>query len=162
MATTTEKQAMVVGIDDSEHSTYALQWILDHFFAPFASNPPFKLVIVHAKPTASSAVGLAGPGAADVLPYVDADLRKIAARVVEKAKELCLSKSVHDAVVEVVEGDARNILCDAVEKHHASVLAVGSHGYGAIKRAVLGSVSDYCSHHAHCSVMIVKKPKIKH
>ncbi|ESR36981.1 hypothetical protein CICLE_v100301792mg, partial [Citrus x clementina] len=69
---------------------------------------------------------------------------------------------VHDAVVEVVEGDARNILCDAVEKHHASILVVGSHGYGAIKRAVLGSVSDYCAHHAHCTVMIVKRPKTKH
>ncbi|KAL4311260.1 hypothetical protein GQ457_01G053740 [Hibiscus cannabinus] len=159
---TSEKQVMVVGIDDSEHSTYALEWTLDHFFVPFASNPPFKLFIVHAKPTATSAVGLAGPGAAEVLPYVDADLKKIASRVVEKAKDLCISKSVHDAVVEVVEGDARNVLCEAVEKHHASVLAVGSHGYGAIKRAVLGSVSDYCSHHAHCSVMIVKKPKIKH
>ncbi|KAK8630778.1 hypothetical protein V6N13_079554 [Hibiscus sabdariffa] len=159
---TSEKQVMVVGIDDSEHSTYALEWTLDHFFVPFASNPPFKLFIVHAKPTATSAVGLAGPGAAEVLPYVDADLKKIASRVVEKAKDLCISKSVHDAAVEVVEGDARNVLCEAVEKHHASVLAVGSHGYGAIKRAVLGSVSDYCSHHAHCSVMIVKKPKIKH
>ena len=44
---------------------------------------------------------------------------------------------VHDVKVEVVEGDARNVLCDAVEKHHASILVVGSHGYGAIKR--------YCS-----------------
>lgn len=76
-----------------------------------------------------------------------------------------------------------------MDKHNASVLVVGSHGYGAIKRyilgfsfsslsmplvfngllstnihfvrgrAVLGSVSDYCAHHAHCSVMIVKKPR---
>ena len=38
-------------------------------------------------------------GAADVLPYVDADLKKIAARVVEKAKELCLSKSVFMIIV---------------------------------------------------------------
>ena len=35
---------------------------------------------------------------------------------------------------EVVEGDARNVLCEAVEKHHADMLVVGSHGYGAIKR----------------------------
>lgn len=107
-------------------------------------------------------VGLAGPGAADVFPYVDADLKMIAARVVEKAKEFCQTKSVSDVTIQVIEGDARNVLCDAVEKHHASVLVVGSHGYGAIKRAVLGSVSDYCAHHAHCTVMIVKKPKIKH
>ncbi|KAF2567414.1 hypothetical protein F2Q68_00023648 [Brassica cretica] len=69
---------------------------------------------------------------------------------------------VNGAMFEVFEGDARSILCDVVDKHHASLLVVGSHGYGAIKRAVLGSVSDYCAHHAHCSVMIVKKPKIKH
>lgn len=41
---------------------------------------------------------------------------------------------IKDVVVEVIEGDARNVLCDAVERHHASVLVVGSHGYGAIKR----------------------------
>ncbi|KAE9607451.1 putative rossmann-like alpha/beta/alpha sandwich protein [Lupinus albus] len=28
-------------------------------------------------------------------------------------------------------------------------------------RAVIGSVSDHCAHHARCSVMIVKKPKLK-
>nr|WEY07704.1 universal stress protein PHOS34-like protein [Agave sisalana] len=154
---------MVVGIDDSEHSYYALQWTLLHFFSGRASAAsPFKLIVVHAKPSPSSVVSLAGPGAADVLPYVESDLRKIAARVLEKAKELCAANSVGEVLLEVVEGDARNVLCEAVEKHHADMLVVGSHGYGAIKRVVLGSVSDYCAHHAHCTVMIVKKPKPMH
>ncbi|CBI36845.3 unnamed protein product, partial [Vitis vinifera] len=159
---TAEKSVMVVGIDHSEHSLYAFEWTLDHFFAPFPGTAPFKLVIVHAKPSPATAIGLGGPGAIDVLPYVEADLKKTADRVVEKAREICSSKSVTDVTVEVVEGDARNVMCEAVEKHHASILVVGSHGYGAIKRAVLGSVSDYCAHHAHCTVMIVKKPKTKH
>jgi len=38
--------------------------------------------------------------------------------------------------VEVMEGDPRNVLCEAVDKYHASMLAVGSHGYGAIKRYI--------------------------
>ncbi|KAL6511293.1 hypothetical protein OROHE_020517 [Orobanche hederae] len=59
---------------------------------------------------------------ADVIPYMDADLRKIAARV-----------WVNDVMFKVVDCDARNILCEAVEKHHSSMLVVGSHGYGAIK-----------------------------
>ncbi|OAY49523.1 universal stress protein PHOS34 [Manihot esculenta] len=157
-----EKQVVVVAVDDSEHSLYALGWTLDHLFVPFGSNSPFKLVVLHAKPYAATAVGLAGAAAADILPSVESDLKRIAARVIEKAREICTSKSVNDVLYEVAEGDARNVLCEAVEKHHASILVVGSHGYGAIKRAVLGSVSDYCAHHAHCSVMIVKKPKIKH
>ncbi|XP_004242313.1 universal stress protein PHOS34 [Solanum lycopersicum] len=154
-----EKPVMVVGLDDSEYSFYALEWTLEHLFR--SSPPPFKLLIVHAKPTATSAIGLAGPGGADVLPYVEADLRKISSRIAEKAKKICSAKSVNDVVVEIAEGDARSVLCDAVEKHHASMLVVGSHGYGVLKRAVLGSVSDYCAHHTHCSVMIVKRPKIK-
>ncbi|GAB2281580.1 hypothetical protein Dimus_016160, partial [Dionaea muscipula] len=129
-----EKPVMLVGIDDSEHSFYALEWALDHFFAPHAPNFPFKLIVVHAKPSPSSAIGLAGPGAAEVLPYVEADLKRIAGRVAENTKHLCISKLVDDITVEVIEGDARNVLCEAVEKHHASVLVLGSHGYGAIKR----------------------------
>ncbi|KAG0483029.1 hypothetical protein HPP92_011113 [Vanilla planifolia] len=158
-----ERRAIVVGIDDSEHSFYALQWTLDHFFSgTLAFGAAYKLVVVHAKPLPSSIIGLGGPGAVDVLPYVDSDLKKIATHVIEKAKQLVIAKSVSDVVYEVVEGDARNVLTDAVERFHADVLAVGSHGYGVIKRAVLGSVSDYCAHHAHCTVMIVKKPKQTH
>lgn len=53
---------MVVGIDESEHSFYALDWTLQHFFSPSRENSPFKLVIVHAKPSAAMAVGIIGPG----------------------------------------------------------------------------------------------------
>ncbi|KAH0462500.1 hypothetical protein IEQ34_010075 [Dendrobium chrysotoxum] len=161
-----KRGTIVVGIDDSEHSFYALQWILGHFFAgggaASALGAGYKLVIIHAKPFSTSVIGIGGPGVADVLPYVELDLKRIAAGVIEKAKEHCVANSVSDVIFEVVEGDARNVLCDAVDKFNADVLVVGSHGYGAIKRAVLGSVSDYCAHHAHCTVMIVKKPKHKH
>ncbi|OIV95372.1 hypothetical protein TanjilG_14526 [Lupinus angustifolius] len=157
-----EKQVMVVGIDDSDFSLYALEWTLDHLVGPTTDDSIFKLVLVYAKPSVLSAAGLlAGPGVADVLPIVDSDLKRTTTKIVEYAKELCIKKSVKDPIVEVVDGDPRNVLCDAVEKHHASILVVGSHGYGPIKRAVLGSVSDYCAHNAHCSVMIVKKPKTK-
>ncbi|KAL0391114.1 UNVERIFIED_CONTAM: hypothetical protein Scaly_0468500 [Sesamum calycinum] len=57
-----EKSVMVVGLDDSDHSFYALEWTLQHFFSPSPENSPFKLVIVHAKPSALTAIGLAGPG----------------------------------------------------------------------------------------------------
>lgn len=53
---TSEKQVIVAGFDDSEHSIYALDWILKHFFAPFASNPIYRLVLVHAKPSLPAVV----------------------------------------------------------------------------------------------------------
>uniref|UniRef100_A0A7N2L248 UspA domain-containing protein n=1 Tax=Quercus lobata TaxID=97700 RepID=A0A7N2L248_QUELO len=41
---------------------------------------------------------------------------------------------IDDVSIEVSQGDPRNVLCEAIDKHHASILVMGSHGYGAIKR----------------------------
>jgi hypothetical protein len=61
MAQVSEKQVMVVGIDDSNYSSYALEWTLDHLVTTLP-NPIFKLVLVYAKPSVSSTVGFIGPG----------------------------------------------------------------------------------------------------
>lgn len=65
MANTTEeimnKGVMVVAMDDSDRSSHALEWTLNHFFVPYASNPPIKFVIVHAK-SSPPAISLSGPG----------------------------------------------------------------------------------------------------
>lgn len=53
---------MMVGIDNSEHSFHALEWTLEHFFSPAPEISAFKLVVLHAKPSATTAVGLSGPG----------------------------------------------------------------------------------------------------
>ncbi|GKU86523.1 hypothetical protein SLEP1_g1035 [Rubroshorea leprosula] len=55
---TTEKQVMIVAVDDNQHSAYALEWTLDHFSVPRGDSALFKLVIVHAKPSATTTVGL--------------------------------------------------------------------------------------------------------
>ncbi|EMS51704.1 Universal stress protein A-like protein [Triticum urartu] len=120
-----------------------------------------ELVVLHAKPPTSLAVNMGGPGVpGDVVGLVEEDLRKKAEGVVGKARSLCAANSV-EAVVDVVDGEPKHVLCDAVENHRADLLVVGSQGYGAIRRALLGSVSDYCAHHADCSVVIVKQPGSK-
>uniref|UniRef100_A0A7N0ZT12 UspA domain-containing protein n=1 Tax=Kalanchoe fedtschenkoi TaxID=63787 RepID=A0A7N0ZT12_KALFE len=161
---TTEKPVMVVGMDESEHSFYALNWTIDHFFAPYAPNHPFKLILAdplggqRGQPPPRIPPKIFLTSAADVLPYIEADLKKVAARVLDKAKEICISKQInwwfgwkHNSGVSKIASwiDVAK-LCGYV----IGRLLNGFHG--------LGSVSDYCSHHAHCSVMIVKRPKIKH
>lgn len=62
-----EKPVMLAGIDESDQSFYALEWAIDHFLTPFAPNIPFDVVLVHAKPTPTTAIGFAGPGIVIIL-----------------------------------------------------------------------------------------------
>ena len=54
---------MVIAVDESEHSFYALEWTLDHFFAKSGpDHHPFSLVLVHARRIPASVIGVSGPG----------------------------------------------------------------------------------------------------
>ncbi|KAK9084234.1 hypothetical protein Scep_030705 [Stephania cephalantha] len=119
---------MVIATDDN---AYALEWTLDQFFVPFTPNHPFKLVIIYAKTIPHSIVGHDGPGAADALPFIEKNIKINAFRVVEKAKEIYAERSVNEVTLKVVEGgaDARHVICEAVEKHNATMLVLGSRGH---------------------------------
>lgn len=56
----------------------------------------------------------------------------------------------------VVEGEPGAALCKVAGEVGASALIVGSHGRGGIKRAFLGSVSDYVVRNAPCPVVVTR------
>ncbi len=49
----------------------------------------------------------------------------------------------------------RNI-CEEAEEWSAELILVGSRGLTGVKEMLLGSVSNYVTHHAPCSVLIVR------
>jgi nucleotide-binding universal stress UspA family protein len=55
----------------------------------------------------------------------------------------------------VLEGDAVERLCDVAADTKASLVVVGSHGFGAVRRLVFGSVSTALRHRAACAVLVV-------
>lgn len=59
---------------------------------------------------------------------------------------------------EVFSGMAASRIVDAAAAWNADLIILGTHGRGFWSRALLGSVSDRVMHHAHCSVLIVRKP----
>jgi nucleotide-binding universal stress UspA family protein len=56
----------------------------------------------------------------------------------------------------VLEGDAVDRICESVADTGASLLVVGSHGFGPVRRLVFGSVSTALLHHAPCPVLVVR------
>ncbi len=54
-------------------------------------------------------------------------------------------------------GDAGAMICFVAEDVDADVVVIGSHGKGAFKRMLLGSVSHYVIHNAPCPVLVVRQ-----
>ncbi len=54
------------------------------------------------------------------------------------------------------EGDAADAILDVAEEQKADLIVVGNKGMTGAKRFLLGSVPNKVSHHAPCSVLIIR------
>ena len=54
------------------------------------------------------------------------------------------------------EGDPADAILDVAEEQKADLIVVGNKGMTGAKRFLLGSVPNKISHHAPCSVMIIR------
>jgi nucleotide-binding universal stress UspA family protein len=71
------------------------------------------------------------------------------------------AQTARDAGVEQVEtvarvGDAADAILDVAEEQGSDLIVVGNKGMTGATRFLLGSVPNKISHHAPCSVLIVR------
>jgi nucleotide-binding universal stress UspA family protein len=78
---------------------------------------------------------------------VDATLRDAAEQIVESGVE---------ADVFARQGDPADAILDVAEEQNADLIIVGNKGMTGAKRFLLGSVPNKVSHHAPCSVLIIR------
>ena len=131
---------MVVGYDDSQRSKEALVW-----GAEYARLRGAPLEVVTAWETPHSYGGQ--------VRFDDVDFEQEAKdRLSAAVSELV----PHDVPVNclVVHGHPANTLVQI--SREASLLVLGARGRGGFAELLLGSVSQYCSHHAECPVVILR------
>jgi nucleotide-binding universal stress UspA family protein len=59
-----------------------------------------------------------------------------------------------DVEVRVLRGEPKSVLCEFAREIGADALVIGSRGRGGVKRALLGSVSDFVVRNAPCPVVV--------
>ncbi|KAL4636806.1 hypothetical protein ACB092_03G035000 [Castanea dentata] len=155
-----KERKILVAVDEGEESMHALSWCLKNVIS---QNYKDTLVLLYVKPPRAVYTAIDGTGgylfSSDILAAMDKYSNDVAECVVDKATKMC--KDIHDVKVEtrIDHGDPRDVICEMTQNMGADVLVMGSHGYGLIKRAFLGSVSNHCVQNVKCPVLIVKKPK---
>ena len=139
---TDEACRIVVGVDASESSGRALTWAIGE-----AQRAGGSLFLVNAW-MFPMALGYAFTTTVHEVHEAARDVvDRAVARVAEAAPEVAVSG-------ETVEQPAGPALVAAAKD--AEILVVGSRGLGGFEGLLLGSVSQYCTRHATCSVVVVR------
>ncbi len=138
-----DDRRIVVGVDGSPSAMAALRW-----------------TILHAELTGCAVEAVTAwrlPSRYGFAPVTDratdfeGDARKVLADALNE-----VSSVEPDVIIRssVVEGHPAEVLVRAARG--ADMLVVGSRGHGGFAGAVLGSVSQYCVHHAPCPVLVIR------
>ena len=73
-----------------------------------------------------------------------------------EAGEGAIKESGVEVETHAREGDPADAILDVAEEQGADLIVVGNKGMTGAKRFLLGSVPNKVSHHAPCSVMIIR------
>lgn len=158
-----QKRVVVLAMDGSTEADAALQW-----FAKNIYRQDDEVLVIHClHHTASHAMGCTEHMTMGVLfsSFQSLDLKAIekafqketndAVRLCSQLEELLQKYEIQGKVIRV-QGDPGHKIVTTAEECKASLIVLGSRGHGAIRRTVLGSVSDYILHHATIPVLVYR------
>jgi nucleotide-binding universal stress UspA family protein len=146
---------ILLAVDGSRCSDAAVEEIGRR---PWPEGSSIKVLTAYELPTAPTPEAWAIPP--NYFEEMDVALRKQAQDIVERALQKLKSKFGTSVSLDgsVVPGPPRTIILDEAENWGAELIVVGSHGYRAWQRFLLGSVSQSVVSHAKCSVEVVRCP----
>jgi nucleotide-binding universal stress UspA family protein len=76
--------------------------------------------------------------------------------LLEQAQAKAATAGVAEVETFARQGDAADAILDVAEEQAADLIVVGNKGMTGAKRFLLGSVPNKVSHHAPCSVLIIR------
>jgi nucleotide-binding universal stress UspA family protein len=76
--------------------------------------------------------------------------------LLEQARAEAVGAGVAEAETYARQGDAADAIIDVAEEQRCDLIVIGNKGMTGAKRFLLGSVPNKVSHHAPCSVLIVR------
>ncbi|CAI7864986.1 unnamed protein product [Closterium sp. NIES-53] len=143
---------ILIAVDTTEGSELAFNWALRNY-----CKRHDHVRLIHVVRNYSDAIGTLPK---EAIACLEQQAMTSARAVVEKYMRRCAHADV-DCDWRIACGDERDVICREVMRVCADVLIVGTRSLPAAKKALLGSVSEYCAHHSACPVIIVRPKELK-
>jgi nucleotide-binding universal stress UspA family protein len=139
-------RSILVAVDGSAHADRALDEAID---IARAEHAKLTLITGAAEPRTAAMIAMSAAAAATLGP----DLVKYADRVLRDA----VDRVPDDVSVTTIltEEPIRKAILKRIEEGRHDLVVMGSRGRGAVRSAVLGSVSHFVLHHSPVPVLIV-------
>ncbi|CAI8590237.1 unnamed protein product [Vicia faba] len=155
-----------VAMDFSPCSTKALQWMVDNIAK---EGDTIFLIVINPEEYEQGEMQLWAVTGSPIIPlaeFSDPSLSKKYGinpnlEVIQISTTAMEQKKV-DVLVKIYWGDAREKLCESVEHIPLDNLTMGNRGLGTLRRAIMGSVSNYVVNNAACPVTVVKTSDQNH
>ena len=143
-------KSIVVGTDGSETATEAVRQAID-----LAKQVGANLELVSAyEPVSDQRLRREKTEAPEDVQWM-VNPREDVDATLQDAKEMAQEGGVN-AEIYARQGDPADAILDVAEEQKADLIIVGNKGMTGAKRFLLGSVPNKVSHHAPCSVLIIR------
>lgn len=144
--------SVLVGTDGSDTATTAVRYAID-----LARELGARLQIVSAyEPVSDHRLRREGIEATPKELEWTVNPREDVLDLLERASNDAHGVGVAEVQTFARQGDAADAILDVAEEQRTDLIVVGNKGMTGAKRFLLGSVPNKVSHHAPCSVLIVR------
>lgn len=146
---------ILLAVDGSSCSDAAIEEVARR---PWPKGSSVKVLTAFELPTPPTPEAWALP--INYFQEMDIALRKQAEGIIERALQKLKSRVDKSIPIDasLLPGPARTVILEEAESWGADLIVLGSHGYRAWERFLLGSVSQAVVSHAKCSVEVVRCP----
>jgi nucleotide-binding universal stress UspA family protein len=153
---------ILVAIDDSEAATRVFDRALD-----LAEQNNASLVIFHgmniqsiteAMPLMGTGIGIDLASSKAIFEFQQKQFQEHTHQLKASLAKLAERAAERHIPAETVYriGDPGTWICELARSTASDLIVMGRRGFGGLKEVLLGSVSNYVMHQAHCSVMVVQ------
>nr|XP_022297834.1 universal stress protein A-like protein isoform X2 [Crassostrea virginica] len=143
----TGKGIIVMAVDYSNNSEWAFDWYVTNFH-----KPGNKVILLHVPESYINATTMSPGRVMELQRESDGKTSDLKQKFIDKASKLGI-----EAEFRVENADKPgHAIVDVAQKENATFVVTGTRGMGKFRRTIMGSVSDFVVHHAHCPVLVCR------